>query len=83
MKQYRATEEEAKKVLRKQVVDAWKDINEELRRPTVVPKLLLVRILNYSRTCHVIYNDEKDHYSHAGTRFKELVTSLLVDPLPM
>ncbi|KAF8020114.1 hypothetical protein BT93_G0732 [Corymbia citriodora subsp. variegata] len=83
MKQYRATEEEAKEALRQQVVNAWKDINEGLRCPTVVPSLLSIRILNFSRTFHVIYNDEKDHYSHAGTRFKELVTSLLVNPLPM
>ncbi|KAF8029949.1 hypothetical protein BT93_E2386 [Corymbia citriodora subsp. variegata] len=83
MKQYGVTEEEAMEVLRKQVVDAWKDINEELCHPTAVPTFLLVRILNYSRTFHVIYNDEKDHYSHAGTRFKELVTSLLVNPLPI
>ncbi|XP_039173732.1 valencene synthase-like [Eucalyptus grandis] len=83
MKQYRVTEEEAKEVLRKQVDDAWMDINEELCRPTVERTLLLVRILNFSRTFHVIYNDEKDHYSHAGTRFKELVTSLLVNPLPV
>ncbi|KAF8020115.1 hypothetical protein BT93_G0733 [Corymbia citriodora subsp. variegata] len=83
MKQYRATEEEAKEALHQQVVNAWKDINEGLRCPTVVPSLLSIRILNFSRTFHVIYNDEKDHYSHAGTRFKELVTSLLVNPLPM
>ncbi|KAF7846750.1 hypothetical protein BT93_L3806 [Corymbia citriodora subsp. variegata] len=83
MKQYRATEEEAKEALRQHVVNAWKDINEGLRCPTDVPSLLSIRILNFSRTFHVIYNDEKDHYSHAGTRFKELVTSLLVNPLPM
>ncbi|XP_056171281.1 (-)-germacrene D synthase-like [Syzygium oleosum] len=36
MKQYRVTEEEAKEELRKQVVDAWKDINKELRRPNLL-----------------------------------------------
>nr|WNI01934.1 terpene synthase [Psidium guajava] len=71
MEQYRVTEEEAKEELRKQVVDAWKDMNEEVRRPTVVPKLLLVRILNFARVFHVVYIDEKDHYSLAGTKFKE------------
>ncbi|XP_048134940.1 (-)-germacrene D synthase-like isoform X2 [Rhodamnia argentea] len=83
MKQYGVTEEEAKDNLRKQVVDAWKDMNEEVRRPTTVPKLLLMRILNLARVYHVVYNDEKDNYSHAGTKFKENVTTLLVDPLPM
>ncbi|KAF7849124.1 hypothetical protein BT93_L1219 [Corymbia citriodora subsp. variegata] len=83
MKQYSVTEQEAKEALHKQVVNAWKDMNEELCHPTVVPKPLLVRILNFARVFHVVYNDEIDHYSHPGTKFKELVTSLLVDSLPM
>ncbi|KAK2632335.1 hypothetical protein EUGRSUZ_L01686 [Eucalyptus grandis] len=83
MKQYRVTEEEAKEELRKQVVNAWKDMNEELRRSSAVPKLLRTRILNFAQVFDVVYNDEKDHYSHAGTKFKEHVTSLYVDPLPM
>ncbi|KAF8042057.1 hypothetical protein BT93_A0605 [Corymbia citriodora subsp. variegata] len=83
MKQYSVTEQEAKEALHKQVVNAWKDMNEELCHPTVVPRPLLVRILNFARVFHVVYNDEIDHYSHPGTKFKELVTSLLVDSLPM
>ncbi|KAI6673992.1 hypothetical protein NL676_001898 [Syzygium grande] len=83
MEQYRVTEEEAKEELRKQVVDAWKDIKEELRCPTIFPMPLLERILNFTRFNHVLYNDEKDHYSHAGTKFKNFVTSVLVNPLPM
>ncbi|XP_039162808.1 (-)-germacrene D synthase [Eucalyptus grandis] len=83
MKQYRVTEEEAKEELRKQVTDAWKDINEELRRPTVVPMPILVRILNLTQALHMMYNGEIDNYTHAGTKMKEHVTSLLVNPLPM
>ncbi|KAK3421192.1 hypothetical protein EUGRSUZ_H04978 [Eucalyptus grandis] len=83
MKQYKVTEQEAKDALRKQVINAWKDMNKELCHPTSVPKPLLVRILNFARVFHVVYNDEVDHYSHAGTKLKEFVTSLLVDPLPM
>ncbi|KAL3730995.1 hypothetical protein ACJRO7_027941 [Eucalyptus globulus] len=83
MKRYKVTEQEAKDALRKQVVNAWKDINKELCHPTSVPKPLLVRILNFARVFHVVYNDEVDHYSHAGTKLKEFVTSLLVNPLPM
>ncbi|KAI6677662.1 hypothetical protein NL676_038458 [Syzygium grande] len=77
------TEQEAKEALHKQVVDGWKDMNEELRHPTVVPEFLQVRILNFARVFNVVYNDGTDHFSLAGTKFKELVTSLLVDPLPM
>ncbi|XP_010049988.2 (-)-germacrene D synthase [Eucalyptus grandis] len=83
MKQYEVTEEEAKEELRKQVADAWKDINEGLRCPTIVPRPLLVRILNFARAMHVVYKDEIDIYTHAGTKLEEHVTSLYVNPLPM
>jgi len=83
MKQYKVTEEEAKVELRKQVADAWKDINKGLCCPAIVPKPLLVRILNFVRAMHVMYKDEIDIYIHAGTKLKEYVTSLYVNPLPM
>ncbi|XP_010049987.2 (-)-germacrene D synthase-like [Eucalyptus grandis] len=83
MKQYKVTEEEAKVELRKQVADAWKDINEGLCCPAIVPRPLLVRILNFVRAMHVMYKDEIDIYTHAGTKLKEYVTSLYVNPLPM
>ncbi|KAI6680481.1 hypothetical protein NL676_034362 [Syzygium grande] len=83
MKQYGVTEEEAKEELRKQVADAWKDINEELHCPAIIPRPLLMRILNFARTMHVVYKDEIDLYTHAETEFKKHVTSLYVYPLPM
>ncbi|KAF8035608.1 hypothetical protein BT93_C1597 [Corymbia citriodora subsp. variegata] len=83
MKQYGFTEEEAKQELRKQVADAWKDINEELCHPTIIPRPLLERFLNFTRAMHMAYKDEKDFYTHSGNKFKEHVTSLYVNPLPM
>ncbi|XP_010049989.2 (-)-germacrene D synthase-like [Eucalyptus grandis] len=83
MKQYKVTEKEAKVELRKQVANAWKDINEGLCCTAIVPRPLLVRILNFVRAMHVMYKDEIDIYTHAGTKFKEYVTSLYVNPLPM
>ncbi|XP_048133553.1 (-)-germacrene D synthase-like isoform X5 [Rhodamnia argentea] len=83
MKQHGVTEEKAKEELRKQVADAWNDINEGLRLPTIVPRPLLVRFLNFTRAMHVVYKDEKDLYTHAETKFKEHATSLYVNPLPM
>ncbi|KAL6311283.1 hypothetical protein AAG906_013254 [Vitis piasezkii] len=44
MKQYGASEEEVYDEFQKQVVDAWRDINEEFLRPTVVPMPLLMRM---------------------------------------
>ncbi|KAL3746295.1 hypothetical protein ACJRO7_015276 [Eucalyptus globulus] len=83
MKQYGVTEEEAKEELHKQVANAWKDINEGLCCSTNVPRQLLVRILNFTRVVHVVYKDEIDLYTHAGTKLKEDVTNLYVNPLPM
>nr|AIK19228.1 sesquiterpene synthase [Eugenia uniflora] len=74
--------QEAEKELRKRVVDAWKDINEALLRPTTVQWPILTRILNLSRVIHVLYNDG-DNYTHSGTLLKDYVTSLLVSPLPV
>ncbi|KAK0598882.1 hypothetical protein LWI29_000321 [Acer saccharum] len=65
MNQHGATEEETCNEFRKQVISAWKDINEECLLPTMVPMPLLTRILNLARVIDVVYKDE-DGYTHAG-----------------
>ncbi|KAK6229607.1 hypothetical protein SCA6_018558, partial [Theobroma cacao] len=81
-KQHGATEEEAVKEFRKQIADAWKDINEECLYPTTVPMPLLTRILNLARVIDVVYKTE-DGYTHAGVMLKDFVASLLIDPVPI
>nr|XP_011458432.1 PREDICTED: (-)-germacrene D synthase-like isoform X2 [Fragaria vesca subsp. vesca]XP_011458435.1 PREDICTED: (-)-germacrene D synthase-like isoform X2 [Fragaria vesca subsp. vesca] len=80
MIQYGATEEETIIEFRKQVSDAWKDINEECLHPTSVNMPLLMRVLNLTRVIDVLYKSE-DGYTHAGTILKDFVASLLVDPV--
>ncbi|KAF5478797.1 hypothetical protein F2P56_005327 [Juglans regia] len=82
MTQHGVTEEEAVHELRKQVTDAWKDINKECLYPTEVPMPILMRVLNLSRVCDVVYKDE-DGYTHAGIVLKDFVASLMVDPVPL
>ena len=77
MKQYGASEEEAYDEFQKQVVDAWRDINEEFLRPTVVPMPLLMCVLNLSRVMDVIYTGG-DGYTHVGKVMKNNVASLLI-----
>jgi hypothetical protein len=77
MIQHGATEE-----LRKQVTNAWKDINEECLYPTTVPMPLVMPILNLARVIDVIYKDE-DGYTNAGVVLKDFVASLLVEPVPL
>jgi hypothetical protein len=65
-----------------QVVNAWKDINEECLKPTAVPTPLLERILNLSRVIDVIYKEE-DGYTHVGKVMKNNVASLLINSVPI
>ncbi|XP_024044718.1 (-)-germacrene D synthase-like [Citrus clementina] len=79
--QYGATEEEAYSEFRKQVSNAWKDINEECLRPTLVPVPLLIRILNLTRAADVIYK-YKDGYTDSE-ELKDFIVSLLINPVPI
>ncbi|CAL9017447.1 unnamed protein product [Prunus brigantina] len=50
MKQYGVSDEqEIIDVFNKQIVDSWKDINEEFLRPTSMPMSILERIVNLTR----------------------------------
>ena len=82
-KQYGVSEQEAYGELNKKVVDAWKDINEELLiNPTAVPKPALIRVLNLSRVIDLLYKDG-DGYTHVGKVTKDAVVALLIDSVPV
>ena len=80
MKQHGATEDEAVQEFRKQITDAWKDINEGFIHPTSVPMPVLMRILNLARVMDVVYKNE-DGYTNGGAVLKDFVSSLLIDPV--
>ncbi|KAG6745718.1 hypothetical protein POTOM_050221 [Populus tomentosa] len=82
IRQYGLSEQEVYKEFHMQVVNAWKDINEECLKPTAVPMPLLERILNLSRVIDVIYKEE-DEYTHVGEVMKNNIASLLVDSVPI
>ncbi|XP_061953634.1 sesquiterpene synthase 2-like [Populus nigra] len=82
IRQYGLSDQEVYKEFHMQVVNAWKDINEECLKPTAVPMPLLERILNLSRVIDVIYKEE-DGYTHAGQVMKNNVASLLIDSVPI
>ncbi|KAG2683859.1 hypothetical protein I3760_10G053000 [Carya illinoinensis] len=80
MKQYGVSaEEEVYKLFRKEVSDAWKDINQGFLKPTAVPMPVLVRVLNLARVIDVVYKDD-DGYTNSHM-LKDYITSLLVNPL--
>ncbi|KAF3453550.1 hypothetical protein FNV43_RR03990 [Rhamnella rubrinervis] len=75
-------EEEAYKVLREEIENAWKDINQEFVRPAnAVAKPLLERILNLSRVNEVTYRDG-DGYTFAHN-LKHHITLLLAHSIPI
>ncbi|KAF3456075.1 hypothetical protein FNV43_RR00718 [Rhamnella rubrinervis] len=82
MNKHGVSEEEACDELRKQVVDAWKDINEECVEPRDVPMALLMRPVNLARVMDVFYKDG-DGYTHAAGPMKTFISSLLVHPIPI
>lgn len=80
MKQHGVSEQEVHRVFEEQIEDAWKDMNQELLRPTQVPMPLLIRILNFARVMDLLYKEE-DAYTHVGTVLRDAITSLLIDPV--
>ncbi|XP_020416962.1 (-)-alpha-pinene synthase-like isoform X2 [Prunus persica] len=83
MKQHGVSEQETLDVFNKQVVDLWKDINEELLiKPTVVPRPVLMRILNLTRVVDLLYK-RGDGFTHVGKLMKDIVASLFLDPVPL
>ncbi|XP_048320648.2 (-)-germacrene D synthase-like [Ziziphus jujuba] len=82
VKQHGVSENEAYVELRKRIVEAWKDINEEWVEPRDMPMTLLERVINLARMMDLLYKDS-DGYTHSGGTTKKIITSLLVDPIPI
>ncbi|KAG6655098.1 (-)-germacrene D synthase-like [Carya illinoinensis] len=80
IKQHNVTRHKVEEEFKKQIEDAWKDINNEFLKPTQVPKHFLERVLNLSRVMDVIYKDD-DGYTKVTQVLIDGVTSLLVDPV--
>ncbi|KAL5736122.1 hypothetical protein ACOSQ2_030910 [Xanthoceras sorbifolium] len=71
------------KMFRKEIFNAWKDINQEFLKPTAAaaPMPILTRILNLSRVMDVIYKDD-DGYTNSHV-IKHYIDSLLLNPFPL
>ncbi|KAJ4821988.1 hypothetical protein Tsubulata_007541 [Turnera subulata] len=81
MKQYGVTKAEACDALKRQIEDAWKDINNEwLANYNNIPMPLLTRVLNFTRVMDLLYK-EGDEYTHVGKVMKSCVTSLFINPV--
>ncbi|KAF7822836.1 (-)-germacrene D synthase-like [Senna tora] len=79
MKEEGVRKEEAIEELKREVVSAWKDINEECLGLKEVARPLLMRVLNLSRIMDVLYT-EADGYTNSQGATKEYIASLLLNP---
>ncbi|KAL8132290.1 hypothetical protein AgCh_007966 [Apium graveolens] len=82
MKQHGVSKEETFSEFRKQIVEAWKDINSECVRPTAVPMPLINTAFNMVRVTYLLYQDI-DGFTTAETKTKEILTPVLVDSIPI
>lgn len=80
MKEYGMAKQDAYTKFHKEVVNAWKDVNKEHIHLTGVPMFVLERVLNFTRVVDTIYKD-KDRYTNSKGKLKNIINSLLVEPV--
>ncbi|KAK4398461.1 Beta-caryophyllene synthase [Sesamum angolense] len=69
--------------LRKQVENAWKDMNQECLHPTVpVSMPILKPVVDLARVIHLLYSDNDD-YTNSQTNTRDYINSVLVEPVPI
>nr|AZL40027.1 sesquiterpene synthase [Thapsia villosa var. laciniata] len=84
MKQHGVSKEYTYSQFEKQKVQAWKDMNSEFLRPTAVPLPLLSVVLNTPRMVYILYEYQGlDGFSASDTITKELINSVVVNPIPI
>ncbi|KAL4312656.1 hypothetical protein GQ457_01G005450 [Hibiscus cannabinus] len=83
-KQHGVSEEKTCEELKKQIEDAWKDINQELsiKSNASAPFSVLTRILNLARVMDFLYK-EGDGYTHVENVVKSGIASLLIHQVPI
>ncbi|WCJ41992.1 Terpene synthase 5 [Euphorbia peplus] len=82
MIEHGVSQAEAVEALQKILENEWKQMNEGLLKPTTIPRILLKHIFNYARVTDVFFKGT-DLFTNYGNAIKPLVTSLIIDPLPM
>ncbi|XP_068667804.1 terpene synthase 1-like [Aristolochia californica] len=76
------SEEEACVKLRERVAIAWKDITQASLEPSPLPWSLTTLVANMSRVMEVYYL-HGDGYTFPTEKTEKIVTSLLIDPVPI
>ncbi|XVE79238.1 hypothetical protein DITRI_Ditri14bG0041900 [Diplodiscus trichospermus] len=83
MKEYGVSKKKAIEGYQKRIRDAWKDLNEGfMARPTPVKSRILMAAFDIARLVDVCYRDD-DGYRKPEISYKNYVTKLLIDPIPL
>nr|NP_001239042.2 terpene synthase 16 [Solanum lycopersicum]AEP82781.1 TPS16 [Solanum lycopersicum] len=82
MKEYGVTKEEAHIKIRNTIENSWKDLYEEYFKVngTIIPRVLLMCIINLARVIEFIYKDE-DAYTFPKNNLKDVIYRILIDPI--
>lgn len=81
MKQNGTSRKEAVERLKEIVANAWKVVNEESMRPTIIPMQVVAGITNVARVVEVAY--KKVDAIAKPEYLKDHVTKLFIDPIPI
>ncbi|XP_047937578.1 germacrene A synthase-like [Salvia hispanica] len=80
VKENGVTKEEAMAKFMELAMNAWKDTNKEMLRPSCYKSRdLLTVILNFERLVDVTYKDKEDGYTHPEKVLKPLIIDMFVD----
>ena len=82
MKQYGVTKQEACEEFNNEIMNAWKDMNEECLKCTQVLMPLLTCVVNFACAIDRLYKNQ-DEYTHVGKLMKDLIAWMLIDLVPM
>ncbi|CAN1328935.1 Probable terpene synthase 3 [Linum perenne] len=85
MKQFGVTKEEAIDALYGYIDDDWRTINEEMMMlgTAVIPNEFLAVFLGNAQIMETLYRDTVDSYTFSDTLTKDILTALLVTPMPI
>ncbi|XP_073046755.1 germacrene A synthase-like [Primulina eburnea] len=80
IKENGVTMEEAINKIDEMVVAAWKDINDNFKKPFPCSKEVLLIILNFTRIIDVAYKNYEDGYTEPEKVLKPLIVAMSVEP---
>ncbi|WCJ20236.1 Terpenoid cyclases/Protein prenyltransferases superfamily protein [Euphorbia peplus] len=81
MKQYGVSRPEAIDSILSLLENKWKDMNEDLLKPTNMSKIMLKYTFNFARMSMLFYGGT-DLFTYESAS-KELITSFIINPLPI